>query len=210
MICLSWFDTVTNLRGILVFLPQYLEYYRVSLEALILRFIVRDAKLSCMLKNTDNIRVTRILVNTVECTVAQRFILSADVGFVHPDFDLLLCEFRKIGERHVWSVEEFGKDVFVKCLLILVVCFDINYLHSVRVWTAGIILSTGTRTGCLDLWLSLILLHFSRWFYYLQFFLRSLTLIILSRRLIIDLLANLFLCRFLLVDRIIGSLTSAS
>ena len=42
-----------------------------------------------MLQNADDIRIARVLVNSVEGTMAQGLVLAADVRFVYSNFDLL-------------------------------------------------------------------------------------------------------------------------
>ena len=87
--CLATLDIVAGLAGVLRARLQHFENDRIALKALIIRFVVGDAQVACVLQNTDYIRIARVLVNPVEGSMAQGLVLAAYVCFVHPDFDLL-------------------------------------------------------------------------------------------------------------------------
>ena len=128
---LSALNIVAHLTGVLVPCLHDFEHNRVALKALIISFVVWDSEMARVLQNADYVRVTRVLVNSIEGSMTHSFILAANVRFVHTDFYLLHRVFRKVGQRYVRPVEEFRQHVLVHLLLVLVVRLDVHYLHIV-------------------------------------------------------------------------------
>ena len=159
LLSLPAFYLVSELRWILGPIFKNFVDYRKAFKALIISFVVWNSKLTRMLQNADSVRVASVLIAAIKCSMSYRPILTANIGLVDTNFDILHLELWEIWQGHIRSVEEFRQHISIQLFLVFIVCFNIDTLHVVGVRTAAtIIWSLGDRS--LNLLRSLLCFRF--------------------------------------------------
>ena len=113
--------------------------YREAFKALIISFIVWNAQVARMLQNADSVRVTSVLITAIKCSMSYRPILTANIGLMDTNFDILHLKLGEVRKRHVGSIEEFRQHISIQLFLVFIVCFDIDTFHVVGVGAACVV-----------------------------------------------------------------------
>ena len=115
-----------------------------------------------MLQNAHCIGVACVLITAIEGSMSYRPILTANIGLMNTNFDILHLKLGKVRQWNVGTIEELWQHISIQLFLVFIVCFYIDTLHVVGVRAASSI-NWWLRNRSLRLMRSLLCFWFCHW-----------------------------------------------